>query len=149
MNRGFRWALGASLLASMHLVGCGEKAVPVAEEDHKPARVEHLRGPEPARITLTSRAVMRLGIQTAPARDEVVDGAARVVVPYSAVLYDTGGGTWLYTNPAPGVYVRRQVKVDRIREGQALLLEGPKAGTAVVVIGAAELFGSETEFEEE
>ena len=102
MKRGIRWALGAGLLASMPLVGCGKEAVPVTEEDHKPAKVEHLRGPEPARITLTSRAVMRLGIQTAPALDEVVEGTVRAVVPYSAVLYDTGGGTWLYRHPRLG-----------------------------------------------
>lgn len=149
MSLRIRSATVVVLLASLHLAGCREKARTAVEEDPRPAKVEHLGGREPARVTLTPKAVDRLGIQTAPARDEAARGLARLVVPYAAVLYDTEGGTWLYTNPSPGVYIRRRITIDQIRSGQATLLDGPTAGTAVVVVGAAELFGSETEFEEE
>jgi hypothetical protein len=65
-------------------------------------------------------------------------------VPYAAVLYDAQGETWVYTNPEKLVFVRTQVKIDRIDGDVALLLEGPPSGTSIVTVGLAELFGAET-----
>ena len=70
-------------------------------------------------------------------------------MPYAALLYDTEGETWAYTNPEAEVYIREKLKVDRIDGDKVVLAEGPKAGTKVVTTGAAELYGSEEEFEEE
>ena len=70
--------------------------------------------------------------------------AQRKVVPYSAVLYDRDGKTWVYTNPEPLVFVRHPVSIDYIEGDLAVLLEGPPAGTQVVMVGVAELFGAET-----
>jgi len=42
------------------------------------------------------------------------------------------------------VFVRTQVRVDRIDGDVALLLDGPPSGTSVVTVGLAELFGAET-----
>jgi hypothetical protein len=66
------------------------------------------------------------------------------VVPYAAVLYGVHGETWVYSNPEPLVYVRQPIVVDFIEGDLAYLSEGPEVGTAVVTIGAAELFGVET-----
>ena len=66
------------------------------------------------------------------------------VVPYSAILYDLTGDTWVYTNPEPSVFVREQVDIERIDEDLAVLNKGPAAGTQVVTIGAAELYGAES-----
>ena len=33
----------------------------------------------------------------------------RVVIPYSAVLYDADGATWMYTSPKPLVFVRQDI----------------------------------------
>jgi len=70
-------------------------------------------------------------------------------MPYAALLYDTEGETWIFANTKPLTYERQQIKVDRIDGDKAVLAEGPAVGTLVVTTGAAELFGAETEFEEE
>ena len=68
----------------------------------------------------------------------------RQVVPYAAVLYDAKGDTWVYTNPNPLTFVRHPIHIDYIEGDLAVLSDGPAAGTAVVLVGAAELFGAET-----
>ena len=66
------------------------------------------------------------------------------VVPYAAVLYGVHGETWVYSNPEPLVYVRQPIVIDFIEGDLAFLSEGPQVGTAVVTVGAEELFGTET-----
>lgn len=149
MNHENRWAIVALLLASLPLAGCGKGVATTAEAETGPAAVEHLEGAEPARVTLTEEAMRRLDIRTATVREAAIDGAMRIVVPYAAVLYDTEGDTWTYTNPSPGVFVRHHIVVDHITGNQAVLTDGPPIGMAVVIVGVAELYGSETEFEEE
>lgn len=73
----------------------------------------------------------------------------RKVVPYAAVIYGPNGETWVFISPEPLVFVRQPVSVDYIEDELAVLSEGPPAGMAVVTVGAAELYGSEFEFEEE
>ena len=68
---------------------------------------------------------------------------SRSVVPYTAVIYDLQGDTWVYTNPAPLTFVRDHVKVDYIDDDTAVLSEAPAVGTKVVSVGVAELFGTE------
>lgn len=70
-------------------------------------------------------------------------GALRRVVPYAAILYDLDGNTWVYTNPEPLVFVRQAVSVDFIEDGLVYLTDGPAAGTRVVTVGGAELYGTE------
>lgn len=111
--------------------------------------VEHLEGAQPARVTLIAAAAKRLDLQTATIRDVVVNGTRRKVIPYSAVLYDAEGVTWTYTNPEPLVFVRTRIEVDYIEGDWAILSAGPPSGSAVVTIGAQELYGAELEFEEE
>jgi hypothetical protein len=76
-------------------------------------------------------------------------GARHKVIPYDALLYDASGGTWTYTTSRPLVFVRRRVKVDYVDGGAAVLAQGPPAGTRVVTVGAEELFGAETTFQED
>ena len=114
-----------------------------------PAIVEHLDGEEPTRLTLTADAAKRLDIQTATVLDAQVNGTQRKVIPYSAILYDIQGGTWVYISPVQLTFVRTSVTVDYIEGDQAVLSAGPPSGSAVVIVGAAELYGSEFEFEEE
>ena len=66
------------------------------------------------------------------------------VIPYAAVLYGVHGETWVYSNPEPLVFVRQPIVIDYIEGDRAYLSEGPELGTAVVTVGAAELFGTET-----
>jgi hypothetical protein len=73
----------------------------------------------------------------------VGNGEKRKIIPHAAVLYDAKGNTWVYTNPEPLVYLRQAVRIDTIIGDDALLLDGPAVGTAVVTVGGAELFGTE------
>jgi hypothetical protein len=67
----------------------------------------------------------------------------RKVIPYAAVIYDTEGNTWVYTNPEPLVFVRQPIVVDYFAGDSAVLSEGPESGTAVVIVGGSELLGTE------
>jgi len=71
-------------------------------------------------------------------------GTSRKIVPYAAVIYDVKGATWVYTNPEPLAFVRQSISVDYIKGDLAFLTEGPSAGTNVVTVGGAELYGAET-----
>ena len=143
-----RWMVMILMMAGLLLAACGQKSEAPASED-RPAKVEHLEGANPTSVVLTEEAAQRLDIQTAPVREEQVSGALRRVVPYAAVLYDAQGDTWLYTSPEPLTFVRNPIVVDHIDGDTAILSDGPPSGMAVVTVGATELFGSESEFEEE
>lgn len=97
------------------------------------------------RITLTERAVERLDIHLAA----VVANGKNVQLPYSALLYDASGAEWVYVSAKAGVFERANVKVERISGDTMVLSRGPAAGTRVVIVGAAELFGVESEIEED
>ena len=64
-------------------------------------------------------------------------------------LYDAEGQAWTYTNPEPLTFVRARVTVESVTGELAVLSTGPNVGETVVTVGAAELYGSEEEFEEE
>jgi hypothetical protein len=68
----------------------------------------------------------------------------RTAIPYDAVLYDNAGATFSYTNPKDLDYVRQPITVEGIRNKVAVLTAGPPSGTAVVTVGAAQLYGVET-----
>ena len=76
--------------------------------------------------------------QTLPASEP------RKIIPYSAVIYDLSGQAWAYVNTEPHTYVRQPITVDYSQGAMTVLKDGPAAGTAVVSVGAAELFGAET-----
>jgi len=69
--------------------------------------------------------------------------AKSLVVPWSAVLHDIHGGTWVYENTRPQQYVRRRVEVRRVIDSLAVLARGPDVGANVVTAGAAEIYGTE------
>ena len=75
-----------------------------------------------------------------------VGTAARHVMPYGALLYDTKGDTWAFTNPQPLVFIRQKVVVQDITGDKVILAEGLPAGTVVVTVGAAELMGAEHKY---
>ena len=74
-----------------------------------------------------------------------------LTVPAAALLYDSGGETWVYEQLGPQLYARRRVEVVRL-EGERALLRQLEAGTGglslgvrVVTTGALELLGAEFE----
>lgn len=64
-------------------------------------------------------------------------------IPFSAIVYDIQGGTWVYENPSPNVFIRKRVELKTVSNGRAVLTRGPAAGTKIVTVGVAELFGTE------
>jgi len=69
-----------------------------------------------------------------------------LTAPWSSIVHDIYGGTWLYVQTAERTYVRRRVAVQFVKDDLAVLASGPPPGTTVVTAGAAELFGTETGF---
>lgn len=69
-----------------------------------------------------------------------------LVVPWSAVIVDIYGGTWVYNKHAPHTFVRERVQVSFIQDSEAVLASGPTPGSEIVLQGAAELFGTEVGF---
>ncbi len=137
-----RLMLLAWIIAALQLSACREKSAE-KEAENESAKVEPVAGTTVSSVTLTEDAIKRLDIQKALVRDMQVRGKQRRVIPYAAVLYDPEGATWAFTNPKPLLFVRQAIKVDYIVGELAVLLEGPPSGTAVVTVGAAELFGAE------
>jgi hypothetical protein len=143
MSRIDRWIAVVPIVACVTLAACKPAAVKATET--KPAQVEAIAGTDLHKVTLTARAAERLDIKTERVQETVVGRAKRKVVPYGAVLYDAHGDTWVYTSPEPLVFVRHAIQVEYIRGDRAVLSQGPPTGTAVVTVGAAELFGAEFE----
>jgi len=132
----------------LQLAGC-RQASPSPAPEEKPATVEHLQCAEPEKVTLTDEAAKRIDVQTAIVTTETIGGVQREVIPYSAIVYDTTGKTWTYLNPSLLTYVRHAIAVDHIEGDKAVLSENLPADASVVTVGTEELFGSESEFEEE
>jgi hypothetical protein len=137
------WTAALLLLAVLPLAGCqsGEEEAAAADE---PAKVEPVEGSDDLfQVTLTEEAAERIDLQTAVVRTEGDGAGQRTIVPYSAIVYETDGKTWVYTSTADLSFVRERVKVREIEGDRAALSEGPAEGTEVVTVGVAELFGAE------
>jgi hypothetical protein len=144
MQRSRQRMVAIGLLAvALQLSACTRQAAEAEAGAGEPAKVEHLEGAEGSRLSLTAKAAERLGIRTKPVLAGKVDRTTRLVVPYSAVLYDAKGDPWVYTNSEPLAYVRERITVDYIQGDQAVLTDGPPKGTRVVAVSAAELYGTE------
>jgi len=122
------------MLMSLPLMGCAPKSE--AAKKIEPVKLEPIEGTDFKRVILTGKAAERINIQTT-----VVNGAS---IPYAAVIYDTEGKTWAYTNPEPLTFVRTPISIERIDGDRALLSQALDSGTIVVILGVSELYGAET-----
>lgn len=134
-----RWIVVISITATLQLFGC-QKPDDRHQVEH-PAKVEHIEGSELSRVTFTEKAMERLDVQTA----KVGEARSQKTVPYSALIYDPHGHTWVYTSPQERTFVRHQVTVDRIEGDVVYLSEGPPPGTVVASVAVAEIYGTEYE----
>ena len=130
--------LAGLLLVGAALAGCSAQSSEATGHE-EPVAIEHAGSSDVARLTLTSQAADRLGLETAPVQQ---DGAG-LRIPYSALLYMADGSTWVYASTEELVFEREPVTVVRIEGDTVLLSDGPAVGTEVATVGAAELFGSE------
>jgi hypothetical protein len=131
-------AAGASLFA------CGEASTGYDYETashHEPAKLEPIKGTDVQRVIFTAEGAKRVGLQTAPIRQN----GEEKIMPYSAVIYDPEGNSYAYTVPEPLTFVRKEIEIDRVDVDSAMLSAGPPAGTEVVTVGAAEVYGTEFE----
>jgi hypothetical protein len=124
-------------LAALALGGCNNattsapkvEAITIEEQEPSGHKV----------LTLSEKAAERLGVETA-----AVDGnGSAMSIPYAAIVYDAEGKTWTYVTTQPLVYERAEVTVDEIAGDIARISAGPPAGSQVVTVGAAELYGAE------
>jgi hypothetical protein len=132
---------GAALalaVAALALGGCKEVETESAT-GYQPSKLESVG--EGQRVTFTAEGARRVGLRT----EAVVRRGRRLLVPYSALLYDAQGKTYVYTSPRRLRYLRRQVEVDRIEADRVFLSSGPPAGTRVVTTGVTEVYGTELE----
>jgi hypothetical protein len=139
--------IAAMLVLAVSLAACKDGAVEEESTGSDLATVEPIDGSDVSRVTFTEDAAERIDVQTAPV--EHGPGRAALSIPYAAVLYDPAGDTWTYTSPDDLVFVREPISVIRIDGEHALLSKGPKPGTEVVTVGAAEILGTEYEVGEE
>jgi RND family efflux transporter MFP subunit len=79
-------------------------------------------------------------------RIKQLDAGDQQVVPWSAVIHDYHGGTWVYVKTAEHTYVRHRVQVRYVVDDVAVLDAGPKVGSQVVTTAVVELFGTEFGF---
>ena len=66
-----------------------------------------------------------------------------LVVPQSAVIYDVGGGAWVYELRSPHVYARRRVELRSQAGDRMIVARGLAEGLTIVTVGAAELYSTE------
>lgn len=134
-----KWIVMAALVCAGLLLGGCQKHDGAHHADH-PAEVEPIPGTNLKKVTLTERAVQRIDVRT----DQVREQQGLKVVPYSSLIYDPQGQTWVYVSPAPRTYMRHKVDVDYIQGDMAYLKDGPPSGTTIASVAVAELYGTES-----
>ena len=134
-----RFAIVAMLGTVLLVSGCKQDKI---EAKHHPAKLEETDQKGIMRVILEPKAVERIGLQTA----QVMEQDGKKVIPYGAIMYDTKGDTWTFTNPKPFTYMRAKVVVESVEGDRVILSDGPVAGTTVVSVGATELMGAEHKY---
>jgi hypothetical protein len=131
----------AASVAGASLALCSAPTLAAEAPAHsKPALVEAIAGSSLKKVTLTPKAAERLGVQI----DEVrADMSGRRIVPYTAVLYDLTGGTWVYVHSDPMAFVRQAIRIDTIKGNNVYLSDGPSLGTKVLAAAVPQVFGTE------
>ena len=96
------------------LPACAQSAaVTPAAAGEAPAKVEKNATTGIAKLTVTEHGLARIDLKTEP----VAAGTGTdVLLPYASLLYDANGKTWVYTNPAPRVFERRQSPSPKSRQ---------------------------------
>jgi hypothetical protein len=137
MKQMSRWTMAALLAAALPLAGCSKQVV--AHQAEHPSTVEAIPGSDLKKVTLTEKAAQRLDLATG----QVGEQEGQRVVPYSSLIYDFQGKTWVYTSVAPRTFVRHQIEIDKIVGDRVLLKSGPPTGTVVATVAVAQLYGTE------
>jgi hypothetical protein len=137
MKHSIRLMVAALVTAGLQLTAC-QKHASTHNVEH-PAEVKKIEGSDLSSVTLTEHAMRRLDVKT----DQVREQGGKTVVPYSSLIYDPKGQTWVYTSPAPRTFVRHKIDIDRITGDSVILNAGPPAGTTIASVAVAEIYGAE------
>jgi hypothetical protein len=140
LYRGRVLCTGLALVAALSLSACKE-AEEESAEGYAPSKIEAVKGSDDdlQRITFTKEGAARTDVKTA----EVRRAGNHLVIPYAALIYNDEAKTFVYTSPKSLEFLRAPVTVDRIEGNRVLLKDGPPAGTKVVTVGTAEVYGTE------
>ncbi|UCE63804.1 MAG: hypothetical protein JSU59_01195 [Nitrospirota bacterium] len=143
MYHSYRWMVILLIVAGLLLSGCQRSSTHHAMN---PAEVKHIEGSDLSLVILTEKAAQRIDLKTDKVREMKVkrSESERKVVPYSSLIYDRNGQTWIYKSPKPLTFVRHKVEVDYIEGKMAVLNDGPPTDTIVASLGVAEIYGTET-----
>jgi multidrug efflux pump subunit AcrA (membrane-fusion protein) len=118
-------------------------------EAHEAKYIDVPPRPDATAATLDIAYAMAPGVRALRPGERVtvavplVSSEEALVVPWSAIVYDVEGGTWVYSVVKSHVYARARVEVRHVTSGLAVLARGPAPGSQVVTAGVAELFGTE------
>jgi hypothetical protein len=118
-----RMMLAALIIGGLQLVAC-QRQQDTHHVEH-PVEITKIDGSNLSRVTLTERAIQRLDLKT----DQVREQGGKKVVPYSSLIYDPEGQTWVYTSPQTRTFVRHKVDVDYIEGNLVVLNDGPPIGS--------------------
>ena len=143
MKHSIRLMVAGLVIAGLQLTAC-QKPASTHHAEH-PAEIKKIEGTDLSQVILTERAMQRLDVKTEQVRAATVKRSTspRNVVPYSSLIYDQKGQTWVYTSPQPRTFVRAKVDVDYIEGDLVVLNDGPPTGTVIATVAVAELYGAE------
>src|SRR5690349_13961460 len=94
--------VSAVMAVGLSFAGCAAPPAPTASIGVEPVKLEAVGDTGVKKLTLTDKAVERLGITTVAVGAGAggpATGGNRLVIPYSALLYLPDGTTVAYTNP--------------------------------------------------
>src|SRR5437773_11421233 len=102
MRRDSLLMVGILVFAGLQLPACKHSPASAKGHAERPAQVKRVEGAAFSTVTLTEKAVQRLGPKTDQDREEKVirqnqTRGSRKDGPYSSVIYDTQCQTWIYT----------------------------------------------------
>lgn len=134
------------LVAGLVWIGAGLavsacSGVPSNVVEYQPYKVEPIEGTDLNRVRLDDRTAEKIDLQTTAVRQ----AHGRKVVPHNALIYNPEGAAFVYTRPQAQTYVRAPVDVSRVSGDRVVLAAGPRSGTVLVTVGAAELLATEYE----
>jgi hypothetical protein len=133
-------AAGVAVVAcGLALSACDE--VPSNLREATPYKVQPIKGTDRNTVTMADETAGLLPVETAAVRGD----EKRKVIPHDALIYNPDGDVFVYTKPKAETYVRRPVRVRRVRGDRVYLAAGPEVGTKIVTTGSAELLATEYE----
>ncbi len=131
------------VVAGISLSACGGSSppsIPVA------GKLVHVAGSPTGHVVLTPLGAQSLGVETAAVQAASAHGPGgpSLLVPYSSLVYDASGNTYVFVGLSALTFAEVPVSVAQISGDSVYLLRGPAVGARVVTVGAEELYGVQT-----